>query len=112
MMRSRQIVSRALLVGGVLVMCSLAIYNLVPNSIAPYVMLPGVFVGVFVAAILAAIIKGNAHGADWITIWVVASVINFLCYVAVTYLVLLLWSKRFKNMNREKGAGPPSCDPD
>jgi hypothetical protein len=81
-MDSRQIFKRAMFIAGVLVVCSLTTEKVLdPNPSAGLVILPGFIVGVFVATIIAIGTKGNAHGTDLVTILVVASIINFFCYL-------------------------------
>jgi hypothetical protein len=92
-MNSRQILKRAVFVAGVLLICSLIAYKVLdPNPSAGYVTMPGFLVGIFLATIVAAA-RGNAHGVDLTTILIVASLINFLCYLGFTYMALMLWSK-------------------
>jgi hypothetical protein len=96
MVNSRQMFKSALLVGVGLVVLSFAVYNLLPDHIAPYALFPGIFAGLFAATILAAVIRGNAHGADWTTIWVITTSVNFAWYVFMTYAALSLWFKNLK----------------
>jgi hypothetical protein len=92
-MNSRQILKRAVFVAGMLLICSLIAYKLLdPNPSAGYVTLPGFLVGIFVATIVAAA-RGNAHNIDLATILIVASLINFFCYLGFTYMALMLWSR-------------------
>jgi hypothetical protein len=97
-MDSGQIFKRAAFISVVLLICSLTAERFLdPEPSAGLVILPGFIVGVFVATIIAIGTKGNAHGADSVTILVVASIINFFCYVGITYLVLLRCSRTHKD---------------
>jgi len=89
---------RAIFIGVGIALCSFVAYSTLPTDIAPYVEMPGVFVGLFIAAILSAMIHGNAHGANWTVIGLVASMVNFPCYVGLAYAVL-----SFCFRNSEKG---------
>lgn len=80
-------------------LCSFMAYCVLPIDFAPYVVMPGVFVGVLTASILAAMTLGNAHGANWIVVGIVASVVNFPCYVGISYAILSFWFR-----NSGKGA--------
>jgi hypothetical protein len=92
-MNSRQILKRAVFVAGGLLICSLIAYKVLePNPSAGYIAMPGILVGIFLATILAAA-RGNAHGVDLATILIVASLINFFCYLGFTYTALTFWSK-------------------
>jgi tellurite resistance protein TehA-like permease len=92
-MDSKQIFKRAACVAGLLLFCSLVAYRLLdPNPSAGYVTLPGFLVGIFVATVIAAA-KGNAHGVDLTTILVITSLVNFACYLGLTHIVLVVWSK-------------------
>ena len=96
-MDSRQIFKRAALIAGVLLTGSLIAYSfLEPNPSAGYVTLPGILVGLFVATIIAAA-RGNAHNVNLTIMLVLASVVNFFCYLGLAYAVLLLWSKARKD---------------
>jgi multisubunit Na+/H+ antiporter MnhE subunit len=100
-MSSRKLFQRASLTGIALVLCSLAIYKLVPEDAAPYTIFPGFLVGLMVATVLAAA-QGNAHNVSVALIWVVGLIVNFLCYVAIACAVLSLWFK---------GPNKPSNEP-
>ena len=89
-MTSQQRFNRALLIGVALVLCSLALYNLVPEDAGPFVIMPGMLVGIVAATILAAA-NGNPHGVKLGVMWTVAIFFNFWCYVAITYVVLSVW---------------------
>jgi hypothetical protein len=92
-MNSTQILKRAAFVAGVLLICSLIAYKVLePNPAAGYMTMPGILVGIFLATIVAAA-RGNAHGVDLTGILIVASLINFFCYLGFTYMALTLWSK-------------------
>src|SRR5580704_3639345 len=93
-MDSRQICKRALFISVVLLICSLTAERFLdPEPSAGLVVLPGFIVGVLVAEVIAIGTKGNAHAVNLVTILVVAGVISFFCYLGVTYLILLLWSR-------------------
>jgi hypothetical protein len=86
-----------LLVAGVLLAGSLIVYSfLEPNPAAGYFTLPGILVGLFVATVIAAA-GGNAHGVDLIIVLALASLVNFFCYLGLTYIVLSLWSRTRKD---------------
>ena len=96
-MDSRQRFKRAVSVAVALLICSLIAYRLLaPNPSAGYVTLPGILVGILVATIIAAA-GGNAHGVDLMIVLVLTSLINFFCYLGLTYVVLVLWSKTRKD---------------
>jgi hypothetical protein len=96
-MDSRQSFKIAVGVAAALLICSLVAYRLLePDPSAGYVTLPGFLVGVFVATIIAAA-GGNAHDVDLMIVLVLTSLINFFCYLGLTYAVLLLWSKARKD---------------
>jgi hypothetical protein len=97
-MNSRQIFKWAVFIAGVLLIYSLTLERILdPDPSAGWVIMPGFIVGVFVAEIIAIGTKGNAHFVNLVTILVVAGVINFFCYLGVTYLVLLRWSRTHKD---------------
>jgi len=99
-MTSQQRFNRALLIGVALVLCSLALYNLVPEDAGPFVIMPGMLVGIVAATILAAA-NGNPHGVKLGVMWTVAIFFNFWCYVAIAYVVLSVWFKGSKNAGHE-----------
>ena len=76
----RKLQQREVLIGGVLVVCSLAAYKLATEDGAPYMLLPGSDGCTVVAA------NGNAHGAKEGVIWSVALLFNLLCYGAAQRL--------------------------
>jgi hypothetical protein len=99
-MSSRQLFKRAVLIGGVLVVFSLAAYNLVPEDAGPLVIMPGMLVGMVAATILAAA-NGNPHGVKLGVMWAVAIFFNFWCYVAIAYVFLSFWFRGSKNAGDE-----------
>ncbi len=62
-MSSEKALKVALLIGAGIACGTFAGFILLPMDMAPYVVMPGIFVGGFIAAILAAAMHGNAHGA-------------------------------------------------
>jgi len=99
-MRSRQLFKRAVLIGGVLVLFSVAAYKMVPETAALYVVSPGILVGMVAATILAAA-NGNPHGVKLGVMWAVAIFFNFWCYVAIAYVFLSFWFRGSKNAGDE-----------
>jgi hypothetical protein len=99
---------RALFVGLGLDLCSVATFYVLPSDLAPYALMPALFVGIFVAAIAAAAVLGNAHGMSEGFAVVIASVVNLPCYVGLAYAVLSQWFKNsegVKSENRSEGGG-------
>ena len=88
------------MIGGVLVLFSVAAYKMVPETAALYVVSPGILVGMVAATILAAA-NGNPHGVKLGVMWTVAIFLNFWCYVAIAYVVLSVWFKGSKNASNE-----------
>lgn len=85
----------AIIIAAVLVVLSLAAErSLDPNPSAFWVIFPGGIVGLLVAGLVAAM-KGNAHGADDVTILFVASVVNYFCYFGIVHLALRRLSRQF-----------------
>jgi hypothetical protein len=99
-MTSQRRFNRALLIGVALVLCSVALYNLVPEAAGPILIMPGMLVGIVAATILAAA-NGNPHGVKLGVMWTVAIFFNFWCYVAIAYVVLSVWFKGPKNAGHE-----------
>jgi len=96
-MDSRQRLKIAVGVAAAFLICSLVAYRLLePDPSAGYITLPGFLVGVFIATIIAAA-GGNAHDVDLTIVLVLTSLINFFCYLGLTYVVLVLWSKTRKD---------------
>jgi hypothetical protein len=90
-MSSRQLLVRALFIGLGFALCSVVAFYALPNDVAPYTLMPGLFVGLFIAEIVAAAVLGNAHGLSDVLVTVIAAVVNLPCYVGLAYGVLRLW---------------------
>jgi hypothetical protein len=87
-MSSKQLLVQALFIGLGLTLCSIAAFCVLPNDVAPYTLMPGLFVGLFLAEIVAAAFLGNPHGLNEVLVAVIAAVVNFPCYVGLIYGVL------------------------
>jgi hypothetical protein len=68
-------------------------FHLIENIVAVYLMFPGMPV----AMIASVVISGHPHGGDWSpsTLVIIAMLINFPCYLAISYTVLSFYQRRF-----------------
>jgi hypothetical protein len=91
MSKSGQIFSRAVWISAGLVLCSLVLFHLIAGVAAAYLMFPGMFV----ALIASVVFSGHSHGGWSLTVvTLVAILINFPCYLAVSYALLFVCRKR------------------
>ena len=91
-----QILRWALLTGVVLVLISVLLYVLTPSEVSGYVIVLGVFVGLLASVLTS----GNPHGGTSTVVVLVASIVNFLFYTTVSYVVLLVASRHSKQAGR------------
>jgi len=79
------------LIAGILLLCALALYGMLePAPAANYVMYPGMRIGTFLATIVSIGTTGNKQAATSTEVLVIASIINYVCYFLLIWLLLTL----------------------
>jgi uncharacterized membrane protein YeaQ/YmgE (transglycosylase-associated protein family) len=92
-----RILRHPLLIGALVVLYSLMLYALLPSDICWYVIVPGEFVGV----IASVLISHNGHGGTIAEIVVVASIVNWLFYTILSYVILTLVERSSERRRRK-----------
>jgi hypothetical protein len=90
----------SLLAGGVWLLCSLVPFAVASaDRLSGYPMMPGTICGVYASVILS----GNPHGGEIAPFLVVASIVNYVFYSTVCYILLAVYVKFSKNILRGNG---------
>lgn len=91
MSRSRKLWKPAALMAVILLLCALAVYEMLePAPAASYVMYPGMRIGAFLATIVSIGTTGSKQAATSTVVLVIASIINYACYFLACWLFLEL----------------------
>lgn len=91
MTQSQRLWKAAAWIAGIPVLCSLIAYGMLdPDPAATYGMIPGMRVGRFLCAIISIGTTSDKHAVNMMLAVIIASIVDFLCYFAVIYVVLSL----------------------
>ena len=86
-------------IAGLIVLCSAGFYVMSdPDPTASFGMIPGMRVGRFLGPIISVGTTSNSHGPSMTLVVVIASIVDFLCYFAAIYFVLILASFSSRNV--------------
>lgn len=89
MAKPPRVMNQAMWAAGALVLCALAANRLLePNPLARHVMFPGSSVVPFLYATVSVGATGARHNIDSTMLLVLASIINFVCYLVAIYICL------------------------